>query len=355
MALINGKQLADAPLGITTAKINDAQVTAVKVGTDVVVTAGTHAFAGDQSMGGNKLTNLGNGTSNNDAVNLGQLNAAIFGLRFKAPVIVLSTAAVVLAGEQVIDGVLTANSRVLLTGQASAIDDGIWVTAAGAWARPTDFANGSSAAGAYMIVLEGTLHADTSWVCTTDPPNDIVGTNNLTFVQGPSPTALTFTNGLALVAGNVNVVPGDASLVATPGSLVVAHGSPVSVGTANADGVAVTSPRSDHVHASPSEATGNSSMTGLATVADGDQATATTVAKANFGGGRLSLFVNGVGPYNLGNGTKVAVDAYISGDGGTTARTFAAVAAGDTIRWNGSVVLFQIAATDKLDLLYMAF
>ena len=36
---------------------------------------GTRAFTGDQSMGSNKLTNLSNGTADNDAVNLSQLNA----------------------------------------------------------------------------------------------------------------------------------------------------------------------------------------------------------------------------------------------------------------------------------------
>jgi hypothetical protein len=89
-------------------------------------------------------------------------------------------------------------------------------------------------------------------------------------------------------------------------------------------------------------------MTASVTVADGDQATATTVVSANALGGRIAVTVNGV-RYSVGNGTKVGVCCYFSGDGGTTARAFSAVAAGDTLRWNGSVAGFQLAATDAID------
>ena len=42
---------------------------------------GTRAFSGDQSMGGNKLTNLADGTAASDAVNKGQLDFATAGLQ----------------------------------------------------------------------------------------------------------------------------------------------------------------------------------------------------------------------------------------------------------------------------------
>jgi hypothetical protein len=93
----------------------------------------------------------------------------------------------------------------------------------------------------------------------------------------------------------------------------------------------------------------NKSMVASVTVADGDAATATTVAADNNTGGYLGIRVNGVG-YRVGDGTKVGVDSYFSGDGGATARAFSAVVAGDTIRWNGSVAGFQLAATDVIDI-----
>ena len=100
----------------------------------------------------------------------------------------------------------------------------------------------------------------------------------------------------------------------------------------------------------PILATGNSAMPASTTVADGDLATATTIVKANFDGSRLAIFVNGV-RYNIGDGTKVGVPCYISGDAGVTARAFSAVVAADTIRWNGSIAGFQLAlGIDQLDL-----
>lgn len=100
----------------------------------------------------------------------------------------------------------------------------------------------------------------------------------------------------------------------------------------------------------PILATGNNAMAASTTAVDNDPATAVTVVKANFDGSRLALFVNGV-RYNIGDGTKVAVPAYISGDAGVTARAFSAVVAGDSIRWNGSIAGFQLlAGTDLLDL-----
>lgn len=92
----------------------------------------------------------------------------------------------------------------------------------------------------------------------------------------------------------------------------------------------------------------NQGMVGSVTVADGDQATATTIVKGNHSTSLISLRVNGV-TYEVGDGVKTKA-AYISGDGGTTARAFSAVVAGDTIRWNGTIAAFQLDATDVLSI-----
>lgn len=100
----------------------------------------------------------------------------------------------------------------------------------------------------------------------------------------------------------------------------------------------------------------NKSMAASTTAVDGDLACATTVAQApassSANGGYIGVQVNGVS-YLVGDGTKVAVDCYFSGDGGTTARALKSVVAGDLLYWNGSVVGFQLAAaTDKINFLY---
>jgi len=95
--------------------------------------------------------------------------------------------------------------------------------------------------------------------------------------------------------------------------------------------------------------TGNLNMTASVTAADDAQATATTVAAASAKGSRYSLYVNG-------NREDLREDkngsAFISGDGGTSARTFANVVATDTIHWIGSQAGYELAVTDILDLEY---
>lgn len=55
---------------------------------------------------------------------------------------------------------------------------------------------------------------------------------------------------------------------------------------------------------------------------------------------------------NVGNGTKIA-DCYFSADGGTTAKTFANVAQGDNLYWNGDVAKYQLELTDEIDFIYL--
>jgi hypothetical protein len=152
----------------------------------------------------------------------------------------------------------------------------------------------------------------------------------------------------AVAIGNTAAEGTATSLARSDHTHTVTGGTPVSVGTANAAGSATTFSRSDHVHADPIPTSGNKNMTANVTASDGDAATATTVTKANAPGAYIGVNINGV-CYVVGDGTKVAVDCYFSGDGGTTARAFSAVAAGDTLRWNGSVAGFQLAATDRID------
>lgn len=99
----------------------------------------------------------------------------------------------------------------------------------------------------------------------------------------------------------------------------------------------------------------NKGMAASLTTADGQVACATTVATTPAAsstlGGYIAVRVNGVG-YEIGDGTKVAVDCYFSGDGGTTARAMKSIVAGDLLYWNGSVAGFQLATTDRIDFVY---
>ena len=75
-----------------------------------------------------------------------------------------------LSGTPTIDGVaLSATNRVLLTGQSSGAENGLWVAAAGAWARPSDYAAGATIQPNVVVpVAEGTANGDTRWQITDD-------------------------------------------------------------------------------------------------------------------------------------------------------------------------------------------
>lgn len=60
-------------------------------------------------------------------------------LAIKAPVAVATTENITLSGEQTIDGVLTAESRILVKDQTITTQNGIYNTSSGAWTRALDF------------------------------------------------------------------------------------------------------------------------------------------------------------------------------------------------------------------------
>lgn len=83
----------------------------------------------------------------------------------KAPVELVATANIALSGEQIIDGQLTATSRVLVIKQTDAAQNGIYVTDAGAWVRAGDAATGAEIAWATVFVEGGLTQAGTQWIC----------------------------------------------------------------------------------------------------------------------------------------------------------------------------------------------
>lgn len=95
----------------------------------------------------------------------------------------------------------------------------------------------------------------------------------------------------------------------------------------------------------------NKNMVALVTAVDNDLATLTPIAATPFG--YVEAQINGL-TVDVGNGIKIGVSGYFSGDGGVTARAFGSIVAGDTFRWNGSVAGFQLAASDRINFLYEA-
>lgn len=100
---------------------------------------------------------------------------------WKSPCAVATTGNITLSGEQTIDGVLTSGSRVLVKNQTTQSQNGIYVSAAGAWSRSTDADAGSELEGAAVGVTQGTTQQNTVWLQTSDSIN--LGTTAIVWQQ----------------------------------------------------------------------------------------------------------------------------------------------------------------------------
>lgn len=85
-----------------------------------------------------------------------------------SPCVVATTANITLSGEQTIDGVLTSGYRVLVKNQTTQSQNGIYVSAAGAWSRSTDADLAAELEGAAVGVTQGTTQQNTIWLQITD-------------------------------------------------------------------------------------------------------------------------------------------------------------------------------------------
>ncbi|WP_339480414.1 phage tail protein [Pseudomonas sivasensis] len=115
----------------------------------------------------------------------------LYKLDSKQSVRVATTANIALAGLQTIDGiVLVAGDRVLVKNQAVAKDNGLYIVAAGVWARAPDANSNAEVTSALLVSVEqGATLADSRWQLVTDGVI-VLGVTALTFqnvTQGFAP------------------------------------------------------------------------------------------------------------------------------------------------------------------------
>ena len=97
------------------------------------------------------------------------ITTATTGLKFKASVLVATTANITLSGAQTVDGVsLTGGERVLVKNQTDTTQNGLYVVGSGSWSRATDADAWTEIPSAIVAVERGTKWADTIWICLGD-------------------------------------------------------------------------------------------------------------------------------------------------------------------------------------------
>jgi hypothetical protein len=139
-----------------------------------------------------------------DAVNKNYVDSLVAGLTWKNAVKVLSASDISLTGTQTIDDVAVIDGdRVLVIGQTTASQNGIYVVAAGAWSRSADADSGSELTGLGVWVNAGTLYADSGWTCTNDSVT--LGTTSITFAQFNGASGITAGIGLTKTGNTLNI------------------------------------------------------------------------------------------------------------------------------------------------------
>lgn len=207
---------------VDTAAIVDSNVTTAKLAANAVTAAkadltGTWAFTSG-------VLRAAAPSADNDVATKSYVDGVAQGIKWKQPARVMAFGNVDissgLAAGSTIDGVtLVAGDRVLLVGQTTGSQNGVYVaSASGAASRAADLDAGSEFPSAAIFVSAGTSYADSGWTCTNDTVT--LGSTAITFVQ--------FTGLGSIVAG--------AGLTKTGNTLDVNVGSGIQI---TADAVAV--------------------------------------------------------------------------------------------------------------------
>ncbi len=212
---------------LTASKISDFATTAQGYRLDQFAAPTTSV-----SFNNNKITGLADPTSAQDAATKAYVDATRSGLDVKDSVRAATTANITLSGTQTIDGVsVTTGDRVLVKNQSTASQNGIYVVAAGSWARATDADSDAEVTpGLFTFVEEGTVNSDSGWVLSTNSTITL-GTTALTFAQFSGAGQITAGDGLTKDGNTLNVATADTGrIVVNADSIDLASGV-VTVGT----------------------------------------------------------------------------------------------------------------------------
>lgn len=140
-----------------------------------------------------------------DVVNKQYLEYFAAGLSWKQPVLCATTANITLSGVQTLDGIsTTAGSRVLVKNQTAAAENGIYISAAGAWARSDDANTWNELVSAMLFVEEGSTLAGKAFYCTAQQGGTL-GTTAVNWSNFSVAASYTAGTGLTLAASQFSI------------------------------------------------------------------------------------------------------------------------------------------------------
>ncbi len=268
-------------------------------------------------------------TGDTDIANKGYVDSVAQGLDVKASCVYSTTNNITLSGLAVQAGgdwvaTLTVGDRILVKNQTLSQFNGIYVAAAGTWARSADMNTWAEVPSAFTFIESGTTLADTGWVCTANQGGTIDVTP-ITWSQFSGAGSYLAGTGLTLTGNTFSITNtavtaaayGSASQVATftvnaQGQLTLAATTSIAIAASQ-----ITSGTIDSARLSGSY----SGITGLGTLGDltvtntitgsvsGNAGTATTATKAT----NLAAGAAGSVPYQTAADTTTFLAAGSNG------------------------------------------